>query len=131
MTTFFTSRCAGWSSLVTVQLLASPAAIVPAHSAEKIPGEYPVAGPPDSLTLYAPGSRLTRVPASLPAKLAGFGLVPLTCMVQLAATAPPLLSFCTCLVTVSVATTSSLVMVQVRCSPTPICPLQSGPALIW
>src|SRR5256885_12846975 len=33
-TVLITVRCAGWSSLVTVQVLLSPAAIVPAHPAK-------------------------------------------------------------------------------------------------
>src|SRR5436309_8646434 len=39
-TTLLTIRCAGWSLLVTVQVLVWPSAIVPLHSAENV-ASYP------------------------------------------------------------------------------------------
>src|SRR5213592_5008164 len=44
-------RCAAWSSLVTVQVLVSPSAIVPLHAAENV-ASYP--GCALSATLYVP-----------------------------------------------------------------------------
>ena len=79
-----------------------------------------------SETAYAPGLSVTRVPASLPGKLAGLGAVPVTVIVQLSAEALPPLSFTTCLMTVSVVGgTSSFVITQVFVSLTAIVPVQS------
>jgi hypothetical protein len=70
---------------------------------------------------------------SAPAKLAGFGLVPVTLIVKFAALAEPPLSFTTCLITWSVpvvgAATSSFVTVQVFVWPAAIVPVQSAEKL--
>src|SRR5262245_12313710 len=58
------------SSLVIVQVFTSPSPIVPTQS-PLIVAAYPAG--PDSLTAYAPALSVTRVPAGLPAKVAGDG----------------------------------------------------------
>ena len=73
---------------------------------------------------------MTAVPGEpVPAKLAGLGLLPVTCRVKSEGTALPPLSFTTCLTTVRVAVVgalSSLVTVQVFESPGAIVPVQSA-----
>src|SRR2546427_9808221 len=72
---------------------------------------------------------VTGVPASLPGKLAGLGLLPVTVMVKFEARAVPPLSLMTCLITLRVAAWSLLVTVQVLVSPAAIDPVQSAERL--
>ena len=68
---------------------------------------------------------MTVVPGdSAPENDAGLGLVPVTDIVKLPAVAVPPLSLTTCLMTMRCAGWSSLVMVQVFCSPAAIVPEQ-------
>jgi hypothetical protein len=78
------------------------------------------------VTLYAPAFSATWVPgASAPGNEPGVALGPVTFIVKSAATAVPPSSLITCLITISLGWTSSLVTVQVFVCPIAIVPAQS------
>src|SRR3989442_5499116 len=88
------------SSLVTVHVLVSLIAIVPAQP-EDSDFAYPFTTA--SSTLYGPALIVTSVPASLPANVAGVGEFPVTVIVKSAAVFVPPSSFTTCFTTRSCA----------------------------
>jgi len=70
--------------LVIVQVRCCPATIVPLQS---LLNEVVKPASPVSVTLNAPGPNVTSVPVAEPAKLGGFGLLAVTCIVKLAGVA--------------------------------------------
>ena len=72
---------------VTVQFFLSPSFIVLLQSAENV--AMKVSTRSGSLTLYLPGPRVTSVGVSLPRKVAGCGLFPVTVIEKSAGTTSP------------------------------------------
>src|SRR2546422_904789 len=98
MTCLITVRCAGWSSLTRVQVLVSPAAIIPLQPREPVP-VYPE-GPPDSVTLKVPTASATVTPVKEPANDGSVVPLLVTVIVQAPGAAVPPLSLITRLMTV-------------------------------
>src|SRR5437762_2162408 len=122
-TALLMTRCAGWSSLVTVQVLVSPGAMLPVQSVEdrKSYAEGAVAATLEVPTLVsvrsveAPAHVLPPVATTTP---------PIVPEKATAVSVPPLL-LTTTLVMIRCGGWSSLVMVQVLVSPGAIVPVQS------
>src|SRR5262245_57255989 len=110
LTTFLmTMSCAGTSSLVTVQVLLSPTAIVPAQSADS---DFLYPATATSSTLYAPAFSVTTVPDSEPGNDGVETAAPVTSIVKSPAAFVPPWSLTTCLITVRRGVTSLLVIVH-------------------
>src|SRR3989344_7892886 len=86
------------SSLVMIQVLSSPATIMPEQSAPKEP-VYPASMV--SETVYAPGAMFTAVPVSDPGNVGRETFVPLTAIEKSEATFVPPLPLTTSFITVS------------------------------
>jgi len=84
--------------LVIVQVRCCPAVMLPLHSLLKVVVKL---GDAVSVTLNVPGLNVTSVPVAEPGKLAGVGLLPITCIVKLAGVA--VVSPFTIFITVNVA----------------------------
>src|SRR5438132_3633721 len=123
LTTVSVAMVGALSSLVMVQTFCSPRASVPEQPAALVL-VYPATEA--SSTLYAPAPTVTSVPAALPGNDGSATPLLVTVMLKSAGLLVPSLSFMTCLMTVRCAGWSSFVIVQVRCSPAAIVPLQSA-----